>query len=99
MPSHATRGHCALRAPTVFSVRIKTIRTENTVMDKNKDSAEVLCKIADCARTGFRPRNIATLGGRDSSRRAEYYPDGNYRQCGANTPPISFSPASPARGL
>jgi len=25
---------CALRAPTVFLVRIKTIRTKNTVMDK-----------------------------------------------------------------
>jgi hypothetical protein len=29
---------CALRAPTVFSVRIKGIRTENTVMVKGKDS-------------------------------------------------------------
>jgi hypothetical protein len=27
---------CALRAPTVFLVRIRTIRTENTVMDKSK---------------------------------------------------------------
>jgi len=36
---------CALRAPTVFPVRIKTIRTENTVMDKNKDGVEVLYKI------------------------------------------------------
>jgi hypothetical protein len=28
---------CALRAPTVFSGRIKTIRPENTVMDKSKN--------------------------------------------------------------
>jgi hypothetical protein len=28
-----------LRAPTVFSARIKTIRAKNTVMDKNNDSA------------------------------------------------------------
>jgi len=27
---------CALRAPTVFSARMKTIRAENTVMDKSK---------------------------------------------------------------
>jgi len=27
---------CALRAPTVISVRIKNIRTENTVMNKIK---------------------------------------------------------------
>jgi len=31
-------AYCALRAPTVFSVRIKSIRTENTVMDKSKGS-------------------------------------------------------------
>jgi hypothetical protein len=74
MPPHAKSCHCALRAPTVFSARIKTIRAENTVMDKNKDSAGVLYKIADCARmcfssvrnrrsarTAFRPRNSATL--------------------------------------
>jgi len=36
---------CALRAPTVFSVWIKTIRTENTAMDKNKDGVAVLYKI------------------------------------------------------
>jgi hypothetical protein len=29
---------CALRAPTLFSVRIKTIRTENKVIVKNKNS-------------------------------------------------------------
>ncbi|MFA5915431.1 MAG: hypothetical protein WC830_17940 [Burkholderiales bacterium] len=32
------KTYCALRAPTVFSVRIKSIRTENTVMDKSKGS-------------------------------------------------------------
>jgi hypothetical protein len=37
----------------MFSVRLKSIRPENTVMDKDKGSAGVLCKIADCARVGF----------------------------------------------
>jgi hypothetical protein len=50
---------CALRAPTVFSVRIKTIRTENTVIVNDKDGVGLfLYKIA---RTDSRPRNIATL--------------------------------------
>jgi hypothetical protein len=31
----SVRGHCALCAPTVFFVRIKGIRTKNTVLDKN----------------------------------------------------------------
>ncbi len=45
---------CALRAPTVYSVRIKTIRTEYTVMDKSKKGLRsVFCKIADCARMCF----------------------------------------------
>jgi hypothetical protein len=66
---------CALRAPTVFLVRIKTIRTKNTVMDKSNNGLGLfLYKIADCVRTAFRPcaigdprgrvfrpRNIATL--------------------------------------
>jgi hypothetical protein len=30
------RRICALRAPTVFSVPIKSIRAENTVMDKDR---------------------------------------------------------------
>src|SRR5450759_3084766 len=58
---------CALRAPTVFCVRIKTIRTQNTVMDKSKDSAGVLYKIADCVRTAFRPCAIGDPRGRFSS--------------------------------
>jgi hypothetical protein len=29
----SANNHCALRAPTVFLVRIKNIRTKNTVMD------------------------------------------------------------------
>ena len=45
------RGHCALCAPTVFLVRIKAIRTKNTVIDKNKDGAGVLSKIADRVRS------------------------------------------------
>jgi hypothetical protein len=63
---------CALRAPTVFSGRIKTIRPENTVMNKSKnDIGLFLSKIVDCARmalssvrnkrsarTVFRPRSM-----------------------------------------
>jgi hypothetical protein len=60
MPSHTAIGLARLRAPTVFSVRIKTIRTENTVMDKSKDDMGLLSytglflsKIVDCARMAF----------------------------------------------
>jgi hypothetical protein len=74
-----SRGHCALaRANRVFRADEKRIRSENTVIDKNKDSAGVLYKIVDCARmcfssvrnrrsarTASRPRNIAALQGRD----------------------------------
>src|ERR1039457_2113856 len=63
------------RAPTVFLVRIETIRTKNTVPDKGNDgSGLLLYEIVDCARmcfssvrnrrsarTAFRPRNSATL--------------------------------------
>jgi len=44
---------CALRAPTVFSARIKGIRAENTVLINNKNDSGVLYKIADCARMAF----------------------------------------------
>jgi hypothetical protein len=41
------------RAPTVFLVRIKIIRTKNTVLDKSKNGLRlVLSKIADCVRMG-----------------------------------------------
>src|SRR5674476_1628068 len=30
MPSHASSGYCALRAPTVFSVRIKSASVQKT---------------------------------------------------------------------
>jgi hypothetical protein len=33
---------CALRAPTVFSLQIKNIRRENTVMNKSKDDIGLL---------------------------------------------------------
>jgi hypothetical protein len=56
------------RAPTVFSARIKTIRAENTVMDKIKDSARVLSKIADCVRTASRPCAIGDPRGRGAVR-------------------------------
>jgi hypothetical protein len=63
---------CALRAPTLFLVRIETIRTKNRVMNKSKGGLEwLLSEIVDCARmknasvrnrrsarTAFRPRNI-----------------------------------------
>ncbi len=43
-----------LRAPTACSVRIRSIRTEHAVMDKNKDGLGLfLYKIADCARMAF----------------------------------------------
>jgi len=42
------RRPCALRAPTVFLVRINTIRTRNTVMVKSKDDSGLfLYKIGD----------------------------------------------------
>jgi len=47
---------CALRAPTVFLVRIETIRTKNTVMDKSKDGLEVAF---------VQDRNSATTGRRN----------------------------------
>jgi hypothetical protein len=59
----------AARANRVFGTDKKRIRTENTVIDKKKNSPEVLYKIVDCvrmcfscarnqrsARTGRRPR-------------------------------------------
>jgi hypothetical protein len=52
----------AARANRVFCTDKKHIRTENAVMDKNnKDLGLLLSEIVDCARTVFRPRNIATL--------------------------------------
>jgi len=63
----------AARANRVFCTDEKRIRTKNTVMNKNKDSAGVLSKIVDfvrmcfssarnrrSARTASRPRKIAT---------------------------------------
>jgi hypothetical protein len=63
-------GHqqsCALRAPTVFSIRIESIRMENTVVVTNNDAAGVLYKIVDCARMCFssaRNRRSARTGRR-----------------------------------
>jgi hypothetical protein len=66
----------AARANHVFRADEKHIRTENTVIDKNKGSAGVLYKIVDCvrmrfssvcnrrsARTVFRPRRFFCAGG------------------------------------
>jgi hypothetical protein len=81
MPSHAMSNHCALRAPTVFLVRIKTIRTKNTVMDKSNSGLElVLYKIADCVRMCFssaRNRRFARTDRRPrkSGRRSSSYLD------------------------
>jgi hypothetical protein len=39
---------CALRAPTVFSVRTKAVRTENAVIDKCKNGVGLsIYQIAD----------------------------------------------------
>jgi hypothetical protein len=43
----------AARANCVFCTDEKRIRTENTVMDKSKDSARVSYEIADWARMCF----------------------------------------------
>ena len=56
---------CALRATTVFLVRINTIRTRNTVMDKgNNGSGLLLYKIVDCAWMGSYPCAIDDPRGR-----------------------------------
>jgi hypothetical protein len=56
---------CALRAPTAFLVRIKTIRTKNAVMVKSNDGlALFLYKIADCVRIAFHPCAIDDPRGR-----------------------------------
>jgi len=46
----------ALRAPRanrVFGTDEKRIRTKNTVIYKNEDTAGILYKITDCVRTGL----------------------------------------------
>jgi len=48
-PQRAGFDHCALRAPTGFSVRIKIIRTENPVMDETNDSATFLLRSLNSA--------------------------------------------------
>jgi hypothetical protein len=48
----------------VFLVRIKTIRTKNTVMVNTKHGVGVLSKIADCVRMVFHPRAIDDPRGR-----------------------------------
>jgi len=53
------------RAPTVFLLRIETIRSKNTVMVKTKDSLGLfLYKIADRARIAFYPCTIGDPRGR-----------------------------------
>jgi hypothetical protein len=56
---------CALRAPTLFCVRIKTIRTQNKVMVKSDKGLELFFyQTADCVRTRFRPCAIGDPRGR-----------------------------------
>jgi len=58
-------GHCALRAPTTFSGRTKTIRLENVVMFKSQDGLGLfLYKIVDCARMVFHRCAIGDPRGR-----------------------------------
>jgi hypothetical protein len=53
------------RAPTVFLVRIETIRTKNTVPDKdNNGFGLLLSEVVDCARMGFHPCAIGDPRGR-----------------------------------
>jgi len=52
---------CALRAPTVFLVRIITIRTKNTVMDKTK-STWSLIQNRRLRTNGFIIRAQSTIG-------------------------------------
>src|ERR1039457_852673 len=56
------------RAPTPFSARIKAIRAQNAVMDKNKDRWRVSSKITDCVRTASRPYAIGDPRGRVAVR-------------------------------
>jgi len=42
-----------LRARTVFSARIRSIRAENTVSVNNKDGVGFLYEITDCVRMVF----------------------------------------------
>jgi hypothetical protein len=67
---HAKSGHCALaRANHVFGTDEKRIRTKDMVMDKsNHGLGLLLSKIADCARTAFRPCAIGDPRGRDAVR-------------------------------
>ena len=63
---HAESRHCALRAPTVFfRADKKRIRTENTVIDKDEDSAgRGLYKIGDPrGRDAVRASSIAIVRG------------------------------------
>jgi hypothetical protein len=58
MPSHAKSGLARSRAPTAFSVRIKSIRTENSGKVKNKDGVGFYTRPPIAQH-----RNSATTGG------------------------------------
>jgi hypothetical protein len=55
---------CALRAPTLFSVRIKTIRTENKVMVKSKDNTGFYTRSSIVRGWLYHPRTIDDPRGR-----------------------------------
>ena len=70
---------CALRAPTMFLVRIKNIRTKNTVMDKS-NSGLGLSKNVDRVRMAFHPRAIDDPRGRFFVRaKSQLYDNGEAR--------------------
>jgi hypothetical protein len=66
MPSHAKSDRCALaRANRAFCTDQRRIRTESTVMDKNKNDVTGLIKIVDYARMAlFHPCVIDDPRGR-----------------------------------
>jgi hypothetical protein len=56
------RNHCALRAPTMFLVRMKSASVPKSWLWIKATTVWglLLSKIADCGRAAFRPRNITT---------------------------------------
>jgi len=60
--------NCALRAPTVFGTNKKRIRTENTVLDKNKDSSGVYTRSPIAGGCAFHPPAIGDPRGRAAVR-------------------------------
>jgi len=55
---------CALRAPTVFSARMKSVSAQKTRFWLNLERCGALYKIVDCARMDFHPCAIDDPRGR-----------------------------------